>query len=145
MELKWKTKSFWCEISNSALKRTWVLQHQHLKNKWKCNSLIFYFIFCFLWSMCSGEISLWYTEKSNFKLKVSTRAIQMFIKSSAKDLNFWEDYKPIKVWLWIVYKIAKTNCRLLLFAKFIQSQNDYPISFEYSYLKTTCLINQNFA
>ena len=48
------------------------------------------------------------------------------------DLNFdqWktfsENYKPIRVWLCLVYKFAENNCRLQLFSKFIQTQKRYP-------------------
>ena len=42
------------------------------------------------------------------------------------NFNQWktlsENYKPIKVWLWFIYKIAEKNC-LRLFIEFIQTHN----------------------
>ena len=48
------------------------------------------------------------------------------------DLEIWpmkpfsEYYKPIRVWLWFVYKITAKNCCSLLFAEFVQTQKWYP-------------------
>ena len=39
-----------------------------------------------------------------------------------------KNYKPIKVWLWIVYKINKNNCHLQHFGKLIQTQNRHSTS-----------------
>ena len=39
-----------------------------------------------------------------------------------------ENYKPIRNWLWLVYKITKNTCCLWFFIKFIQTQKRYPIS-----------------
>ena len=52
------------------------------------------------------------------------------------DLNFdqWktfsESYKPIRVWLCLVYKFAENNCRLQLCSEFIQTQKRYPTSLD---------------
>lgn len=35
--------------------------------------------------------------------------------------TFFENYEPIRNWLWRVYKIAENNCRLHLFVEFIQT------------------------
>ena len=68
-------------------------------------------------------------------------------------LKFWpmkkifQNYMPVRVWLWFVYKFTENNCRLRLFSEFIQIykrqsylswQNTYP------YLKTTCHIKLTF-
>ena len=45
-------------------------------------------------------------------------------------INFSENYKPIRVWLWIVYKITESNCGSQLFKVFIQTQTRYPKSFD---------------
>ena len=56
--------------------------------------------------------------------------------SRERALNFdqWHtfsgNYKPIRVWLWVVYKIIKNKCHLRLFAQFIQTQKRYPISLD---------------
>lgn len=71
------------------------------------------------------------SENSIFKHKISTRVGQRKSKSSLKEyirrtcLKLWptkafsEIYKPMRVRLWFVYKIAKNNCPSQLFAKFI--------------------------
>ena len=43
---------------------------------------------------------------------------------------FWENHKPIRVWLWLVYKTAESNCASQLFVKLIQTQKRYPISLD---------------
>ena len=42
--------------------------------------------------------------------------------------TFSENYKPMKVWLWLVYKFTENYCRLRLFSEFIQTQKRYPTS-----------------
>ena len=39
-----------------------------------------------------------------------------------------ENNKPIRVWIWLVYKITDNKCRLQLLAEFIQSQKKCHIS-----------------
>ena len=39
--------------------------------------------------------------------------------------TFSEHYKPIRVWLWFVYKITENNRRLRLFIEFIQTQKTW--------------------
>ena len=41
---------------------------------------------------------------------------------------FSENYKPMRVWLWLVYRFTENNCRLRLFPEFIQTQKRYPTS-----------------
>ena len=43
---------------------------------------------------------------------------------------FTKTCEPMRVWLWFVYKITKTNCRSRLFAEFIHTQKRYPTSFD---------------
>ena len=58
--------------------------------------------------------------------------VQETIMSCERALNFdqWktfsENYKPMRVWLWLVYKFAENYCRLRLFSEFIQTQKRYP-------------------
>ena len=61
---------------------------------------------------------------------------------------FFENYKPIKVWLLLVYKITEDNCRLQLFSEFIQTQNSYPTSLDKISILTWKLLvisSQNFS
>ena len=54
----------------------------------------------------------------------------------ASNFNQWktfsENYKPMRVWLWLVYKITENYCRSWRFSEFIQTQERYPN------LKATC-------
>ena len=60
--------------------------------------------------------------------------------------KFSENYNPMRVWLWFVYKFTENYCRLQLFSEFIQTrevsyhywQNGYPN------LKTTSQIKLKF-
>ena len=67
---------------------------------------------------------------------MSTRAYQKKVKSWSKVLEFdqWkkfcENFKPIRVWLWFVYKIPESNCFLQLFGELIQIQKKYPTSLD---------------
>ena len=56
---------------------------------------------------------------------------------------FSGNYQAIRVWLWLVYKFTKNNCRLRLFFKFIQTQKKVsyiPWQNKYLNLKNTCHI-----
>ena len=56
--------------------------------------------------------------------------------SCGRTLNFdqWKtfsgNYKPTRVWLWLVYKFTKNYCHLRLFFAFIQTQKRYPTSLD---------------
>ena len=56
--------------------------------------------------------------------------------SCERALNFdrWktlsENYKPMRVWLWLVYKFTENYCCLRLFSNFIQTQRMYPTSLD---------------
>ena len=54
--------------------------------------------------------------------------------------TFFENYKPIRVWLWFVYKFTENVCHLRLFSNFIQTLKRYP----YPNLNTTCHIKLKF-
>ena len=60
--------------------------------------------------------------------------------------TFSENYKPMRVWLWLVYKFNENYCRSRLFSDFIQTQKKYPTSWQNTYpnLKTTCHIKLKF-
>ena len=44
--------------------------------------------------------------------------------------TFSENYKPMKVWLWLAYKFTENYCRLQFFSEFIQTQKRYPTSID---------------
>ena len=59
--------------------------------------------------------------------------------------TFSENYKPMRVWLWLVYKFTENYCRSWLFSEFIQTQRRYlPRQNTYPNLKTTCHIKLKF-
>ena len=41
-----------------------------------------------------------------------------------------ENYEPMRVWLWFVYKFTENYCCLRLFSEFIQTQKRYPTSID---------------
>ena len=51
---------------------------------------------------------------------------------------FSKKYKPMRVWLWLVYKFTENYCHSRLFSEFIQTQKKYPN------LITTCHIKLKF-
>ena len=74
--------------------------------------------------------------------------------SSERALNFdqwkifFENYKPIRVWLWLVYKFTKNNCRFWRFFVFIQTKRRYPTSLDKISILTWKLLfisSQNFS
>ena len=56
--------------------------------------------------------------------------------SCERGLNFdqckkcFENYKPMRVWLWLLYKFHENYGRLRLFSEFIQTQKRYPTSLD---------------
>ena len=102
---------------------------------WDCIPFCLHFIVCSLWSVYLCAVFLWYSKKSNFNESIFNRVNQKKIKSSLKkymscewtlNLDQWKafakDFKPIRVWLWLVYNTTKNNCYFWLFKEFIQTQ-----------------------
>ena len=101
----------------------------------------FYFMIGFLWSLYSDTIFMWcgerWTPNNEDLLELIKRRSKVQEKnmSCERGLNFdqWktfsENSKPMRVWLWLVYKFTENYCRLRLFSEFIQTQKRYPISF----------------
>ena len=44
--------------------------------------------------------------------------------------TFSENNKPVRVWLWLVYKFTENRQVYRLFAEFIQTQKRYPTSLD---------------
>ena len=62
--------------------------------------------------------------------------------------TFSKNYKPGRVWLWLVYKFTKNYCHSWLFSEFIQTQKRYPTSFDKIHNLTWKLLvisNENFS
>ena len=89
----------------------------------------------------SGQLLIWTTasETSNTKyLELIKRRSKVQEKnmSCERALNFdqWktfpENHKPMRVWLWLVYKFTENYCRFRLSSEFIQTQKSYPTSLD---------------
>ena len=60
---------------------------------------------------------------------------------------FSENYKPMRIWLWFIYKFTENYCCFWLFFAFIQTQKRYPTfldKIKYLNLKTTSHIKLKF-
>ena len=80
------------------------------------------------------SISLMY--KCLLKLIKRRSKVQEKNMSFARALNFdqgktfSENYKSIRVWVWVVYKFTENNCCLQLSTDFIQTQKRYSTSLD---------------
>ena len=95
----------------------------------------------FGWSLYSDAIFLW-------RVRNKLQTINIYLSCSKEDkkfkkrmsgergLNFdqWktfpENFRPMRAWLWLVYKFTENYCRLRLFSEFIQTQKRYPTSLD---------------
>ena len=89
----------------------------------------------------SGRLPLWKTTSETSSTKylelIKRRSkVQEKNMSCERTLNFdqWktfsENYKPMKVWLWLVYKFTENYQIELLFSEFIQTKKSYPTSLD---------------
>ena len=99
------------------------------------------FVFTYNISLVWWEINLWTTASETLNTKylelIKRRSkVQEKNMSCERALNFdqWktfsENYKPMRVWLWLVYKFTENYCRSWLFSEFIQTQKRYPTSLD---------------
>ena len=67
----------------------------------------------------------WVNQK---KIKSSRKKNMSFERALDFDqwITFSENYKPMRVSLWLFYKSTENNCCLQLFSEFIQTQKRYP-------------------
>ena len=71
-----------------------------------------------------------------FELIKRRSKVQEKNMSCKRGLNFdqWQtpskNYKPMRFWLWFIYKFTENHCRLRLFSEFIQTQKRYPTSLD---------------
>ena len=99
------------------------------------------FVFTYNISLVWWEINLWTTASETLNTKylelIKRRSkVQEKNMSCERALNFdqWktfsENYKPMRVWLWLVNKFTE-NCQIYrLFSEFIQTQKRYPTSLD---------------
>ena len=113
------------------IKNCWLGFFQHkifdtiLKHKYQFLFLLFYD-----WFVLTYKISLMWWEvnhQSQTKIKRSRKEYGMWTC-----FKFWpwktfsENYRPMRVWLWLVYKFTGNYCRSRLFSEFIQTKKRYP-------------------
>ena len=100
-----------------------------------------YFYFWYLWLASFGVlISIQYffdVVRNKLPELIKRRSkVQENNMSCERGLNFdqWktfsENSKPMRVWLWFVYKFTEDYCRLRLFSEFIQTQKRYPTTLD---------------
>ena len=104
----------------------------NIKSKWKCLFLLHdWFPMKFVFKY---NISLIWRQISKKELIKRRSKVQEKIMSCERALNFdqrktfSENYKPMRVWLWLVYKFAENQTSARLFSEFIQTQKRYPTS-----------------
>ena len=114
----------------------------NIRDKWKYVPLCFYLMIAFIWNLYLHKVFLWFSEKktpnNKYLLVVFKRISKVQEKnmSCERALNFdqWktfsENYKPMRVWLWLVYKFTKNYCCSRLFSEFIQTKKRYPTSLD---------------
>ena len=84
----------------------------------------------------SHTIFFWCSNIKYLGLIKRRSKVQKINMSCKRTLNFdqWkpfsENYKPIRIWLSLVYKFTHNYCRSRLFSKFIQTQKRYPTSLD---------------
>ena len=108
----------------------------NIRNKWKCLllfrdwfpvKLIFIHIQYFF-----GMVRI--NTKYLLELLKRISKVQETNTSCERALNFdqWktfsENYKPMRVWLWLAYKFTENYCPSRLFSEFIQTQKRCPTS-----------------
>ena len=141
---------------NFILKSKWkCLFLFYERKKWKCLFLFhdwfpLEFVLRYNISVTWWEINS--KQQNLFELIKRRSKVQEKNMSCERDLNFdqWktfsENYKPMRVWLWVVHRFAENYCHLRLFSEFIQTQKSYPTSHDktYSNLKTICHVKLTF-
>ena len=91
-----------------------------------------------LWTIASETLNTKYLDLIKRRSKVQEKN-----KSCKRALNFdqWKtfskNYKPMRVWLWLVYKFTKSCQIYRLFSEFIQTKKRYPTS-----LDKICILNR---
>ena len=124
-----------------------IFQHQYQKQV-KMYISFFYFMIDFLWGG-GGCIYIHYLfqffdfvrnklQTANIYTRVNKKRSKIREKNMSWERalvfyqwkTFSENYKPMTVWLWLVYKLTQNYCGLRLFSKFIETQKRYPTSLD---------------
>ena len=140
------------------MKKNRIFQHQYQRQVKMCIYLyqwLVYFRVCIWYT-----VSLWCRKKWAPKYKYLLKLIKRWSKVLEKNIScehalnfgqwktFYKNYKPIRIWLWLVYKFTKNNCCSWLFSKLIQTQKGYPTLLDKISIVTWKLLlisSQNFS
>ena len=90
------------------------------------------------WTTASETSNTKYLELIKRRLKVQEKNMSCeSILNFDQWKTFFENHKPMRVWLWLVYKFTE-NCQIYrLFSEFIQTNKRYPTS-----LDKTCILTR---
>ena len=98
-------------------------------------NVCFYFMIGFPWRLYSDKIFLCCGNTKYLELIKRRSKLEKNNMSCERTLNYdqWKPFsancKPMRIWLWLVYKFADNYCRSSrLFSEFIQIQKRYPTS-----------------
>ena len=125
---------FWKCVHDTEKKKLF-LRNFYIYIKETSENVCFYFMIGFLWSLYPDTIFLWCGNNKYLLELIKRRSkVQEKNMSCERALNFdqWktfsENYKPMRVWLWLVYKFTENYYPSRLFSEFIQTQKRYPTS-----------------
>ena len=112
----------------------------NIRDQWKCRKCVsLYFFSVISWLVCFGVLYL-HTDFFDVVRNKLPDLIKRRSKVQEKNMSceraldfdqwktFSENYRSMRVWLWLVYKCTENYCRLQHFFEFIQTQNRYPTS-----------------
>ena len=143
----WRTiifvDNFAAPLKGQTFKRTWKKPgffSINIRGKWKCVSVYH----------LSISLIHKYLLDNQKKIKSSRKEYVMWMCFKFWPMKniFGKLYKPIRVWLWLVYKFNENNYCLRLFFKFIQTQKRYPTSLDKISIltwKLLIILSQNFS
>ena len=112
---------FWCYIIKTEFLNI------KIRNKWKClfllhgwfpSEFVFIYNISLMWWEINSKQYYWVNRKKIKSLRkeyvISERALNFDQRKAIS-----ENYQPMKVGLWVVYKFTENYCRLRLFSVFI--------------------------
>ena len=116
------------------MKKSRTFQHQY---QWKVKICTYLYLFrdwvplefLFIYNISLMYKCLQELIKRTWKVQENNRSYECALNFDQWK-TFSENLKPIKVWLWLVFKFTENNCCLRLSTEFIQTQKRYPTSLD---------------
>ena len=99
-------------------------------------SVFFLFLFPCLFPLEHLVYMQYFPDSNSFKQRISTRngekksSLKEYVRQLVLNCDLWKTFSPVRVILWLVYKVTENNCCLSLFFEFIQAQKRYPTFFD---------------